>query len=58
MILAAHRLSAVRQAEQILVLSEGRVEALGTHAELLERSPWYRATWERQRAREELEELT
>jgi ATP-binding cassette subfamily B protein len=55
MILAAHRLSAVREADNIIVLSEGRVEAQGTHEELLERSPWYRATWERQRAREELE---
>jgi ATP-binding cassette, subfamily B, multidrug efflux pump len=55
MVIAAHRLSAVRDAERILVLSEGRVEAQGTHAELLQSSPWYRATWEHQRAREELE---
>ncbi len=57
MILAAHRLSAVRQADQILVLDEGRVDALGSHEELLETSRWYRETWERQRALEELEEL-
>ncbi len=56
-VIAAHRLAAVKDAEQILVLRGGRMEALGTHAELLERSSWYRETWERQRMMEELEEL-
>ena len=41
-VVAAHRLGTVRNAEQILVLREGRMEALGTHAELLERSRWHR----------------
>jgi ABC-type multidrug transport system fused ATPase/permease subunit len=40
-----------------LVLREGRAEALGTHAQLLERSRWYRETWERQRMSAELEVL-
>jgi ATP-binding cassette subfamily B protein len=56
-IVAAHRLATVRTAEQILVLREGRAEALGSHEELLERSAWYRATWERQRMSAELEVL-
>jgi ATP-binding cassette subfamily B protein len=56
-VVAAHRLATVRNAEQILVLREGRAEALGTHAELLERSRWYRETWERQRMTAELEVL-
>lgn len=56
-VVAAHRLSTVRSAEQILVLREGRAEALGTHAQLLERSRWYRETWERQRMTAELEVL-
>ncbi|HED66767.1 MAG TPA: ABC transporter ATP-binding protein [Planctomycetes bacterium] len=56
-VLAAHRLQTVRDAEQIVVLREGRVEAQGTHDELLERSPWYRETWDRQRMLQELEEL-
>jgi ABC-type multidrug transport system fused ATPase/permease subunit len=33
------------------------MEALGTHDELLERSRWYRETWERQRMSQELAEL-
>lgn len=56
-VVAAHRLATVRTAEQILVLNEGRMEALGTHEELLERSDWYRKTWERQRLSEELSSL-
>jgi ATP-binding cassette, subfamily B, multidrug efflux pump len=56
-VVAAHRLATVRAAEQILVLREGHVEALGTHAQLLERSRWYRETWERQRMSAELEVL-
>jgi len=56
-VVAAHRLATVRAAEQILVLREGRPEALGTHSELLERSRWYRETWERQRMTAELEVL-
>ena len=54
-VIAAHRLGTVRDAQQILVLQDGRMEALGTHAELLERSPWYRETWERQRMSAEIE---
>jgi len=56
-IVAAHRLATVRHADHVVVLREGRVEAQGTHDELLERSSWYRKTWERQRMLEELEEL-
>jgi ABC-type multidrug transport system fused ATPase/permease subunit len=47
----------VRHADRILALHNGRVEAQGTHEELLERSDWYRRTWERQRMRAELAEL-
>jgi ATP-binding cassette subfamily B protein len=56
-IVAAHRLSSVRHADQVLVLREGRVEALGTHAELLARRGWYAETWARQQAQEELAHL-
>ena len=39
----AHRLSTVRAADLILVLEAGRLVASGTHEELLETSPVYRA---------------
>jgi ABC-type multidrug transport system fused ATPase/permease subunit len=38
----AHRLATVADADQIIVLEEGRVVATGTHGELLDTSPLYR----------------
>jgi ATP-binding cassette subfamily B protein len=38
----AHRLSTVKQADQIIVLQKGRVTERGTHAELVQRQgPYY-----------------
>jgi ATP-binding cassette subfamily B protein len=56
-VLAAHRLSTVRHADRILVLVDGRVEASGTHDELLARTGWYADTWAKQEALEALAEL-
>jgi ATP-binding cassette subfamily B protein len=57
-VVAAHRLSSVARAERILVLGrDGRVEAQGTHAELLARPGWYAETWQRQQAQKELSVL-
>jgi ATP-binding cassette subfamily B protein len=56
-ILSAHRLSTVRHADRIVVLDRGRIEALGTHDELVLRDGWYQTTWARQQAQEELAEL-
>lgn len=56
-ILAAHRLSTVRRADQILVLDRGRVVQRGTHDELVVQPGWYADTWARQQAQEELAEL-
>ena len=56
-VVSAHRIATVRNADHIIALRDGRVEAQGTHDELLERSSWYRDTWERQRMQEELEQL-
>jgi ATP-binding cassette subfamily B protein len=44
----AHRLSTVRDAEQIMVLDGGRVAELGTHEELLELSGRYASMIEAQ----------
>ena len=57
-VVAAHRLSSVARAERILVLGkDGRVEAQGTHAQLLARPGWYAETWQRQQAQKELSVL-
>jgi ABC-type multidrug transport system fused ATPase/permease subunit len=42
LIIVAHRLSTVVDSDQIVVLDQGRVVAIGPHAELLDRSPLYR----------------
>lgn len=47
-VVVAHRLSTVTDADQILVLVDGRVEATGTHAQLLETSSVYRDLAQRQ----------
>ena len=44
----AHRLSTLRNASRILVLENGSVVGLGTHAELLARSGTYQRLWEAQ----------
>jgi ABC-type multidrug transport system fused ATPase/permease subunit len=38
----AHRLSTIALADEIVVLDQGRITHVGTHAELLDRSPLYR----------------
>lgn len=40
-VVIAHRLATVVAADRIAVLDQGRIQAIGTHAELLERSPLY-----------------
>jgi len=46
--LIAHRLSSIRRADLILVLSDGRIAARGTHAELLTSSALYADIFENQ----------
>jgi ATP-binding cassette subfamily B protein len=47
-ITVAHRLSTVVDAQQILVLDEGSVAEIGTHASLLARNGLYASMWNRQ----------
>jgi ATP-binding cassette subfamily B protein len=49
-ILISHRFSSVRMADRILVLADGRVEAAGTHHELMEQRGRYAELFELQAA--------
>jgi ATP-binding cassette subfamily B protein IrtB len=40
-IIVSHRLKSIEKADQIVVMNAGTVDAVGTHAELLEQSPLY-----------------
>jgi len=44
----AHRLSTILSADQIVVMDQGQIEEIGTHAELLERSGYYRRLYDLQ----------
>ena len=45
LLVIAHRLSTVKDADKIVVLNGGMVEAIGTHEELLKGSPLYEKMW-------------
>ena len=47
-IIVGHRFATVSIADQIVVLNNGRVEDVGTHAELVKRDGWYKRAHERQ----------
>ena len=44
----AHRLSTVLSADQIIVMDSGHIKEIGTHAELLEKSGYYRRLYDHQ----------
>ena len=45
LLVIAHRLSTVKNADNIVVLNGGMVEAMGTHEDLLKNSPLYKRMW-------------
>ncbi|WP_320165048.1 ABC transporter transmembrane domain-containing protein [uncultured Trichococcus sp.] len=54
-IIAAHRISSVMHANEIIVLDEGRVVERGTHYELMDLNGWYRRMYEKQQLETKLE---
>ena len=48
-IIIAQRISSVRHADQILILDDGKTADIGTHEELLRRSPIYQEIYESQK---------
>ena len=45
LIVIAHRLSTIVDADQIVVVNDGRIEAVGTQTELLQTCPLYETLW-------------
>lgn len=55
-IIISHRVSSVKNADEIIVLENGTIAERGTHSELLRSKSLYRALYEKQMAEEEMVE--
>ncbi|MFC6315138.1 ABC transporter ATP-binding protein [Lapidilactobacillus achengensis] len=53
-IIAAHRLSSVMNADEILVIDNGQITERGNHQELLQRAGWYAEMWAKQQVESQL----
>ena len=53
MFIISQRIVSIKDADKIIVLDDGRIDSIGTHAELLERSPLYREICDSQKSSEE-----
>lgn len=54
-IIAAHRLSSVKHAEEILVIDNGKISERGTHEQLLAANGWYKKMWDKQQLEAKIE---
>lgn len=54
-IIAAHRLSSVMHANEIIVIDHGRIVERGTHHELLALGGWYEQMWQKQQLEAKIE---
>jgi ATP-binding cassette subfamily B protein len=54
-LIVSHRVSTIKDADLICVMSDGRIIERGTHAELLDFDGEYADLYERQRLEEELD---
>jgi ATP-binding cassette subfamily B protein len=56
-LIISHRISAVKEADEILVLDEGKIIERGNHDELVRRGGVYAELYQQQRLNEELEQI-
>jgi ATP-binding cassette subfamily B protein len=56
-LIISHRISAVKEADEILVLDDGKIIERGAHDELVQRGGVYAELYQQQRLSEELEQI-
>jgi ATP-binding cassette subfamily B protein len=56
-LIVSHRISAVKEADEILVLDDGKIIERGNHDELTRRGGVYAELYQQQRLSEELEQI-